>query len=133
MRKVLGINTALPGGHYELGRILLIQERVSEAAAEFAAEKDPGWALFGPPLALHAQGRKREAQAAFDVYLKDPDGSEFQVAETYGYFGDLDKAFAWLDIAYRKRDPGFIWVRGNPMLKALKSDPRYAKVLDKLK
>lgn len=133
MRKVLDLNPALPGAHHDLGRILLAEGRSSEALAEFEAESDPGWHIFGPPLGLHAVGRDREAQAAFAKLLADPNGSEFQVAELYAYLGNADKALEWLDIAYEKRDPGFFWVRGDPAFKSLGKYPRFQKVLDRVK
>ena len=59
-------------------------------------------------------------------------GSEFQVAETYAYFGDGDQAFAWLNRAIGN-DPGILWLRGDPLLKGLTGDPRYAALLKRLK
>ena len=58
--------------------------------------------------------------------LKESQGSEFQVAETYGYFGETDKAFAWLDRTQTQHDPGVIWLRRDALLTRLEADPRYA-------
>ncbi len=60
-------------------------------------------------------------------------GSEFQVAETFAFFGDADQAFKWLNLAAERRDPGVQWLRGNPMMKVLVADPRYATLLHRLK
>jgi TIR domain len=59
-------------------------------------------------------------------------GAEFQVAETYAYFGDKDKAFAWLDAAVERRDPGIQWLRGGPLLRSLTRDPRFGALLRRL-
>jgi len=39
----------------------------------------------------------------------------------------------WLDQSVRSHDPGIQWLRGNPFLKSLTADPRYAALLHRLK
>jgi hypothetical protein len=60
-------------------------------------------------------------------------GSEFQVAETYAYFGEPDQAFHWLEAARARHDPGVLHVRGDPLLRSLISDPRYPEFLRRMK
>ncbi|MGH8263544.1 MAG: tetratricopeptide repeat protein, partial [Steroidobacteraceae bacterium] len=133
LRQVLTMNPAQPGVHYELGRILLVRGATEAAAKEFEAEQSPAWRDNGLPLVYFAQHRAAETQAAMAQLLRDPKGSEFQVAEAYAYMGDADEAFKWLDAAYVGRDPGLIWLRGDPLLKSLVGDPRYERLLRKLK
>jgi len=59
-------------------------------------------------------------------------GSEYQVAEAYAYFGNVDQAFTWLDRAVALRDPGIQWLRGDPLLRILTHDPRYVALLQRL-
>jgi hypothetical protein len=82
-------------------------------------------------LGYHAQQRTSDANAALAVLLANSAGSEFQVAETYAYFGNSDKAFYWLDRAI-DHDPGIQWLRGDPLFKGITADPRYAALLRKL-
>jgi TolB-like protein len=131
IRGVLEATPDLPAAHYELGRILLARGQVPEAVKEFEAEKG-GWGIIGRPLGYHAQGRTAEASAALREMLSHSAGNEFQVGETYAYFGDKDQAFAWLDRAVKFRDPGIQWLRGDPLLRNLTSDPRYAALLKRL-
>jgi TIR domain/Tetratricopeptide repeat len=130
-RQVLAMSPSFPAAHYELGRILLAKGRIAAAVSEFEAEMNPGWRQFGLPLGYHAQQRTSEANAALAALLADPAGSEFQVAETYAYFGIPDKAFYWLDRAI-DHDPGIQWLRGDPMFNGITADPRYAALLRKL-
>ena len=44
-----------------------------------------------------------------------------------------DHAFAWLDRAYAQRDPGLASLKGDPLLKNLEKDPRYAALLKKMR
>jgi adenylate cyclase len=132
IRQVLAMNPSFPAAHYELGRILLARGQIPAAVTEFETEQS-NWRGFGLPLGYHAQGRSAEANAALKDLLQHSAGSEFQVAETFAFFGDADKAFKWLDLAVERRDPGVQWLRGNPMMTALVADPRYASLLHRLK
>jgi TolB-like protein/thioredoxin-like negative regulator of GroEL len=132
IRQVLAMSPSFPAAHYELGRILLARGEIPAAMAEFEAEQS-SWRPNGLPLGFHALGRAADANAALAAQVKDSAGAEFQAAETYAYFGDSDNAFHWLDQAVLKHDPGIQWLRGDPMLKGLVHDPRYAALLQRLK
>ena len=56
----------------------------------------------------------------------------FQVAEVYAWHGNTDKAYEWLDIAYKQRDGGFVQILLDPFLVSIHDDPRWEKVLDKV-
>jgi TolB-like protein len=132
IRQVLDMNPSFPAAHYELGRVQLLRGRAAQAVAEFEAEQST-WRPFGLPLGYHAQGRRADADAALAAQVQQAAGSEFQLAETYAYLGDADKAFYWLDQAVRSHDPGIEWLRGDPFLKSLTADPRHAALLHRLK
>jgi TolB-like protein/tetratricopeptide (TPR) repeat protein len=131
IRQVIEANPMQPGAHYDLGRILLAKGDIDAAVAAFAAEPDASWRSFGIPLGAHAQHRDADAKAALAVLLKHPTGAEFQVAETYAYFGAKDQAFSWLDAA-ADRDIGIMWLRNDFLLKNLIGDPRYEALLRKV-
>jgi len=128
---LLQVNPSFPAAHYELGRILLARGQVPQAVREFESEKS-SWTLLGLPLGYRAQGRTADANAALQKMVDNSAGSEFQVAESYAYFGNVDQAFAWLDRAVTLRDPGIQWLRGDPLLRNLTRDPRYAALLRRL-
>src|SRR3990172_7014460 len=52
------------------------------------------------------------------------DLSAFQIAEIYAYQGETDKAFEWLERAYKQRDGGLAEMKGDPLLRSLERDPR---------
>jgi tetratricopeptide (TPR) repeat protein len=132
IRQVLDTNPAQPGAHYDLGRILVAKGEIDAAGAAFEAETDASWKGIGLPLKFHAQQRTAEANAALATLVKNSSGAEFQVAEAYADFGDTDQAFKWLDAA-AESDSGIIWLHNDPLFKGLRSDPRYAMILRKLK
>jgi hypothetical protein len=59
--------------------------------------------------------------------IYDPMG----VAIDYADFGDEDKAFEWLERAYRDR-AGLQWIKVDPGLDSLRSDPRFDDLLRRI-
>jgi len=47
------------------------------------------------------------------------------------FLGETDNAFQWLRRAYRQNDPTLGWMKVDPMLDSIRSDPRYVELLRK--
>jgi hypothetical protein len=45
----------------------------------------------------------------------------------------LDRSFEWLEIARNQRDAGLSAIVGDPLLKNLRGDPRYAAFLKQMR
>ena len=73
-----------------------------------------------------------ESNKAVFLSYASQDAEAAQVAEIYADFGDADQAFKWLGAAV-ERDLGIIWLHNDPLFKGLTRDPRYARILRKLK
>lgn len=74
---------------------------------------------------LASAGRTREAR---DV-LGDPAAyPEYPVAEVLAALGEKDRAFEWLDKAYRNRSAGVVLMKVNPGLDSLREDPRFDEI-----
>jgi tetratricopeptide (TPR) repeat protein len=133
LRAAIAENENFPGLHYELGRTLLLAGDSKGALSAFEAETDPSWRRFGLPLGYFANHRMPEARAALKALTANSTGAEFQVAETYGFFGDTAQAFAWLDRAVTLHDPGIVWLRRDALLTGVEADPRYAALLARVR
>ncbi len=133
LHRIIELNPQFPAPHYLLGTVLLARGEPNAALAAIEAEPAPTWKSFGLPLVYRALGREPEAQHALAAIVANSAGSEFQVAETYAYFGEPDQAFHWLEEARVRRDPGILHMRGNPLLRSLVTDPRYPAFLRKMK
>jgi len=131
LRHAIELDPQFPGLHYELGRALMLNEPEAARAA-FESEPDESWRSFGLPLGDLMTHHDKEAQTNLAALVANSQGSEFQVAETYAFFGETDKSFYWLEQARTLHDPGLIYIRRDFLLRPLMSDPRYAALLQRL-
>ena len=47
----------------------------------------------------------------------------------YAWRGDSDRAFSWLNRAADQRDIGIHWAKSDPLLRTIRSDPRWKPFL----
>ncbi len=121
--------------HYRIGLVRLAQHRPQEALAEFNLEPAGVFKQIGPPLALDALGRRGESDQIVSAVLATPaatDAAAYQIALIYANRGDADAAFHWLQRALDQRDAGMHWMKFDPLLKGLRSDPRFQALLVKM-
>ncbi len=134
LKKALELNPENPAVHTALGRVYLAQAHPQEALAEMEQEPHPILRVYGLALAYHALGRKKEADAALaELIAKYQAHAAYQIAEVYAFRGEADRAFEWLEGAYAQRDGGLTGMKGDPLLKNLERDPRYAAFLKKMR
>ena len=133
-KKALELNPEYPNLQSLLGQVYLAQAHPQEALAEMEREREPTLRLQGLALAYHALGRKKEADATLAEFVaKYRADWAFQIAEVYAFRGEADRAFEWLERAYAQRDGGLSEMKGDPLLKNLERDPRYAAFLKKMR
>jgi hypothetical protein len=102
--------------------------------AEILKEKGPVFRLFGLALAYHALGMKQDSDAQLAALIAEfHEGWLYQIAQVYAFRGETDRAFEWLERAYSKRDSGLSAFKVDVMMKSLKSDPRYAALLKRMR
>jgi len=134
-RKVLQISPTKDGGHSELGQVLLAQGKLAAALPEMQQEAGSS-RDFGLAVIYHAMGQRTESDAALAKFIREHAQDEsFAIAQAYGYRGELDQAFTWLERAYRQKDSD-LWTiklaQGDPLLKDFAHDPRFAAFLRKM-
>jgi serine/threonine protein kinase/Tfp pilus assembly protein PilF len=133
-RKGLELDPQIPFAHYMLARIYLERSNPQAAASEIEREKDPVYHRGGLPLVYYAAGKKKEADAALaEAIEKDQNVAAYLIAEIYAYRGEKDQAFEWLDRAYVQRDSYLPILKGDPLLRNIRSDPRYRAFLQKMR
>ena len=119
--------------HEIRGEVYLAQGRPQEALAEMEKEPQALFRDLGVALAYHALGRRQESDEALAHLISQYQAvGAYQVAQVYGYRGEVDQAFVWLNRAHRQHDSGLLWFKTDLKLKSLRKDPRYAQLLKSL-
>jgi hypothetical protein len=54
------------------------------------------------------------------------------VAYQYARLGERDRAFEWLERAYRARVQHLVWIKVEPSLDGLRGDPRYKDLVRRM-
>jgi tetratricopeptide (TPR) repeat protein len=133
LQRALELNPQKEHDHLIRGQVLLAQGRPQQALAEMEREPGDGWKLLGQALAYHKLGRSHDSEVALRKLIAEHEKDwACQIAEVYAYRGESDKAFEWLDRAYRQRDGGLMFVKIDPLLKSLHEDSRYSELLKKM-
>lgn len=120
-----------------LGITYVLASRFDEAIAEFQKVIDRGNPEVDANLA-HAYAvsrRPSEARKILDQLIARSTRSyvsPFDIAIVYAGLGDRDQAFAWLEKALGEHTRTMLSLKVNPRLDPLRSDPRYADLVQRV-
>jgi TolB-like protein/Tfp pilus assembly protein PilF len=122
--------------HSVLGRSYEQQGKLTEAIAEFQRALDletdvpENYAMLAHAYAL--VGKKSESEKILnqlrEMSAKRP-VPPYNVAIIYVGLGDKDQVFAWLERAYADRSFYLTWLKYDPQLDSVRSDPRFADLM----
>ena len=77
-------------------------------------------------MVYHFLGRKAESDGALAEFIeKYQSGGAYNIAQVYAFRGEADPAFHWLERAYAQHDGGMFLLKVDPLLRNLRTDPRY--------
>jgi TolB-like protein/Tfp pilus assembly protein PilF len=83
-----------------------------------------------------AGGNIEEARTILDE-LEKPAGKRYvlpyNIAKIYSASGDPDKAFEWLETAYKEGNPDLIELNSEPLFDSLRSDPRFSDLMQRVR
>ena len=92
-----------------------------------------GWSKLELAYAYAVAGNKAESdRIVADVMAHSPKFSPYDMATICSALGDTTGAVAWLEKAIKQRPVDVIWIRVDPRLDNLRSDPRFGKILAEL-
>jgi tetratricopeptide (TPR) repeat protein len=117
-----------------LALTLLLQKRPSEALAAAEQSTQEWFRMLAKALALNDLGRTEEAHRLVEQMIaRHAHGAAYQIAESYAWFGERDRAFEWLERAYAQHDSGLAaFLNADPLLRGLHGDPRYSAMLKRM-
>jgi tetratricopeptide (TPR) repeat protein len=132
-KRLIAVHPESPYGHTFLCYSLVLRGRLAEAVEAGDKVTSAAYRLTCLALAYYAQGKSAEADTALEE-LKKRFGttSGYQVAENYAFRKDPDRAFEWLEAAYRERDSGLTLITNDPFLENLRGDARWSVFMRKL-
>jgi len=133
LTKTLQLSTQSGMTYCWRGLTRLAQGRLDEALADVEKEVSPIFKLVGTAIVQHARGDAAASDAALAALINEyGSDSPYQVAEVYGARGDADNAFMWLEKTFADRDPGLSYMKMDPNLQKIRSDPRWQPLLAKI-
>jgi TolB-like protein/DNA-binding winged helix-turn-helix (wHTH) protein/Flp pilus assembly protein TadD len=141
LRETLEMDSHFAPTHQTLGWAYLNKGRQQEAIQEFrqalqlSGDDDKDF-LLDLGFAYAATGNRPEAQKILARLTKlnqqglVPSGS---IAILYGSLGELDKAFQWMDKAYKERDPELTYIKvPGRRFEPLRHDPRFQNLVRRI-
>ena len=130
------LNPDFPLAYAELGTAYVQKGMPEQAIAELQKTPKIGErharvrGMLG--YAYAAANKRNEAQKVLEE-LKGLSQGRFgfalPIARVHAALGEKVQAFEWLRKACDERDPHVIWIKVDPTLDSLRSDPQFAKVL----
>ena len=115
-------------GRYEEAFRALENARLADAETKFVDSIEA--------MTLARAGRREEAEALAARILQRAETDYITpagIAYIFVALKDFDRAFHMLDVAATERDPNLVGLMTNPIFDPLRSDPRYAAMLSKLR
>jgi len=133
-RKAIELQPTASLNHFVYAMVLFARGDSQAALSELEREKLPQFRDVYRPMILNALGRRGEADRGIAVAEeKWANGMAYNFATVYASRNDLDRAFYWLERAYRQYDGGLAWLKIDPLLRSVRHDPRYKAFLLKMK
>jgi DNA-binding winged helix-turn-helix (wHTH) protein/TolB-like protein/Flp pilus assembly protein TadD len=138
-RNAIEIDPNFPRAHYRLGTAYLRNSMYEEALSEYqkAVELSRGdpYYMAGLGQAYAAAGKLRDARRVLTDLIQESAAKyvpPYAVAQVYSSLGDKDQAFVWLDRAFEDRSTSMAYIRVDPSLGNLRTDPRFSALTQRM-
>ena len=137
LRRVLQINPNFEQAHWALGLAYVGQAKMEEAVAELqkAIALSGGNSVYVAGLgdAYALGGNRAEAiRLRSQLEQKTTYVSPYWMATLQAALGEQDLALVSLEKAFAERNGGLIWLGADPRLDSLRSDPRFAALVERV-
>jgi len=137
LRRVLQINPNFEQAHWALGLAHVGQAKMEEAVAELqkAIALSGGNSVYVTGLgdAYALGGNKAEAiRLRRQLEQRTTYVSPYWMATLQAALGEQDLALVFLEKAFAERNGGLIWLGADPRMDSLRSDPRFAALIERV-
>jgi TolB-like protein/Flp pilus assembly protein TadD len=120
---------------FESGVIYAEKGMYEKAVGEFQKLGDQPHALGHMGNVYARMERVGEAHAMIsklEEHVQKNGVGRYEIALVYAGLGELDKAFDWLGRSFDARDKGLTYLKIDPCLDPLRSDPRFARLVQRV-
>jgi TolB-like protein/Flp pilus assembly protein TadD len=131
--RLLELDPAFSGAHAGAARTSLLMGNNADALAEAEKETNEESRLVNLALVYWAMGRRTDADIALrQLESKFASIAAYDIGTMHAYQGEADAAVTWLERAYKQRDVSMLFLKVDPLLRNLHSNPRYKALLRKM-
>ncbi len=134
MRKAQALNPMALGPFYS-GWVYREKGMYKEAIEQLRTVGDNPYALGHLGNTYARAGNRAKAQEIIrklKMHAAKQNHGCYEVALVYAGLGEKDRAFEWLEKAYQVRDKGMTFLKVDPALDPLRSDPRFQDLLRRM-
>jgi serine/threonine-protein kinase len=132
-RKALSIDANFRPTHFGWGKAYWVKGLHADAASEFVKMYEVS-GMTGEAQSVREAFARRGWRGYLELIASDkrPSTSAHFVALVLAELGKKDEAFAQLERSYREREAFHAYIKVEPLLDPLRSDPRFASLLSRI-
>jgi TolB-like protein len=133
--KVRTLDIPSPNWHFLLGEIYAEKGKYADSIAEFSRAGSRPQAVGHLGNTYARAGKVDDAMAQIphlEESVKNEGIGRYEIAIVYAGLGKKEEAFKWLEEAYKARDEGLTYLKIDPCLDPLRSDPRFDDLLSRI-
>ncbi|MEO6462374.1 MAG: protein kinase [Candidatus Eisenbacteria bacterium] len=138
-RMAVELDPRFDGAHTDLARSLEALGHFDEAHAQYEEGRRLSGGVAGPSFGLaHLAARRGDIAEARRMLADLIEARRQRVVSAWGIaalhasLGDVDEAFRWLDTAVEEGATGLVFLRVHPRVDAIRADPRFATLLQRV-
>lgn len=75
---------------------------------------------------------QRKAEAGLDFYNRGADIPTYALASLFARAGDRERAYEWMEKAYKERDANLLVIRNDPAFDNMRNEPRYLDIVRRI-
>ena len=131
-RKMLSLSPQYRSGHFNLWETLFLKGEFDAALAELEQLTSGSSKAIGLAITHYALGNEAQSDEILADLIEKADTTSVRgMAKVYGYRGEVDRAFEWLNRALETK-VALVFILSDQAFSSLHSDPRWQPLLEKL-
>ncbi len=132
MDRALALNPDIGSANFGIAVGRLLQGDPAAALTAAEAESGRAYGLAAIAIARAKLGDSVGSDEAFTQLQTEFRDSRYQQAQVHAQRGETEPAFAMLEAAFTLSDSSLLWLRNDPLLDPLRSEPRFKDLLIRL-